>query len=361
VAVRWDDVRAVADGDDCDQRGLVLVTLADVEPEEVEWLWHARIPRGKVTLLVGDPGGGKSYATLAIAAALSRGEALPGDPSAGIPSSVILWNGEDGLADTIRPRAEKCGADLERVHFIESSKNDAGEPVPFGLGSLRRLAFELESRPEVSLVVIDPIAALLGAVDSHRDNEIRSALQPLVEMAATYGVAIVVVMHLRKAEATRSVYRVSGSIGFVGLARSVLLVARDEGSGRHAIAQLKHNLAGAVETIPFEIDDAGFRWGAADAGLTVERLLGANGNATATSRAKQAEDEILAALGEGPMDASELERAVINAGVSPKTFERARGSLCDRGLVKRSGGGRYGPIRWSLASSLAHEPSSRSK
>ncbi|MGH7745816.1 MAG: bifunctional DNA primase/polymerase, partial [Candidatus Dormibacteria bacterium] len=143
-------------------RALALRPLADVEPEEIEWLWAGRIPRGKVTLLVGDPGGGKSYMTLAIAAALSRGRPLPDDERDAAPCDAILWNGEDGPGDTIRPRAEQCGADLRRVHIIDAACNEAGERVPFGLASLDLLAAELAARPEVAMVVIDPIAALLG-------------------------------------------------------------------------------------------------------------------------------------------------------------------------------------------------------
>jgi hypothetical protein len=342
------------------ERSLVVRTLVDVEPEEIRWLWAGRIPRGKVTLLVGDPGSGKSFASLAISAALTHGRPLPGDNEGGEPTSVIVWNGEDGIADTIRVRAELCGAKLDRVHVVEATLDEGGSPVPFGLKDLRLLAEEIERRGDVGMVVIDPIAALLGGVDAHRDVEVRAALQPLAELATLSGVAVVVGMHLRKSEAARSLYRVGGSIGFVGIARSVLLVAKDEATGRSAIVPLKQNLAGEVEPIEFQIDADGFWWRGEASELSASRLLSAATGANDRSAIERAKDGIRVALTDGTLDATELERIVLGTGVSKKTFERARGDLHTGKELVRSGGGKYGPVRWTLKGSLAHDSLSRS-
>jgi hypothetical protein len=335
------------------RRSLTLRTLADVEPEAVSWLWGGRIPRGKVTLLVGDPGSGKSFASLAISAAVTHGRPLPGDEVGAEPASVIIWNGEDGIADTIRVRAEMCDARLERVHVIESAIEADGTIASFGLNHLRILAEEVERRSDVGLIVIDPIAALLGGVDAHRDSEVRAALQPVVELATRTGVAVVVIMHLRKSDASRSLYRVGGSIGFVGLARSVLLVAKDAESGRSAIAPLKQNLAAEMLPIEFRIDGDGFSWGGEAFDLNAGRLLSAPVSDDRPNRREEAEDAIRDALADGELTAADFDAAIVQrAGIARKTFDRARAAMRERGEIERRGGGKYGPVRW--ASSLSH-------
>lgn len=222
----------------------VQITCLDtVTPETVQWLWDKRIPLGKLTMLVGDPGGGKSFISLAIASAVTRGRRLPddkGDPSA--PARVLMLNFEDGLADTIRPRAEATGCDLARLAVIEGV-NEAGQPQPFGAHHIPMLDEQLGRMRDVRLLVIDPIAQLLGDVNTGKDNEVRAALQPLKELAERWNIAVVCVVHLRKAEAERTLYRVSGSIAFVGFARSVLLVAKEDDGGRRSISRIKGNLS----------------------------------------------------------------------------------------------------------------------
>jgi hypothetical protein len=341
-------------------RGLEIRTLSEVEPEIVQWLWRGRIPRAKVTLLVGDPGSGKSFASLDLAAAVTTGRPLPDDPGEREPGSVVMWNGEDGIADTLRPRAEQCGADLSRIKVIEGSRNDAGDTVPFRLGDLKLVDEWLTLHPEVEMVIIDPIAALLADVDAHKDTEVRSALQPLAELAERHRVAVVVVMHLRKSEAQRAIYRVGGSIGFVGLARSVLLVAKDEETGRRAIVPIKQNLCAEVPPVEFRIDGQGFSWcGAAD-DLSADRLLSTPRPVEERSALSEAEDKILEKLSEGPSPAKELERHLRLADVTRTTMNRARAHLNSRGKIRRSGGGVAGPVIWSLAAILTQEIHSHS-
>jgi len=339
---------------------LHIVTLADIEPEKVEWLWRGRVPRGKVTLIAGDPGGGKSFVTLAIAAAVTTGRALPDDPATHEPGSVLLWNGEDGIADTIRVRAETCGVNLGLLHAIEGVLDEDGRTCSFNLRALHHLETEVKRRGDVRLVVIDPLSALLAGVDTHRDADVRSQLQPLADFARSNSVAVVCVLHLRKSEAQRAVYRVGGSIGFVGLARSVLLVASDNETGRRAIAQMKPNLSGPVDPVEFDIDAEGFFWWRSCAPeLTPERLLSAPQPGEDASAFQEAEDIIREALSEGELLATELERRARSYGVSQKTFERARARL--RGVeIERLGGGKYGPVRWRLKSPLGQVSFSRS-
>jgi putative DNA primase/helicase len=340
------------------QRSLDLVRLAEVEPEELRWLWRGRIARGKVTMIVGDPGDGKSYLTLAIAAAISLGKALP-DGEATRASDCILWNGEDGLADTIRVRAERVGADLSRLHVIQAVTGSDGARVPFGLQHLPDLYAELERRGDVDLVVIDPLAALLAGIDAHKDAEVRSLLQPLSDLAIGTGVAVVVVAHLNKATAQRALYRVGGSIGFVGLARSVLLVARDHESGRRAVAQIKSNLAEQVPPIEFTIDDRGLWWGGIAEDLNSDRLLAAPMDGEERSAIDEAKRAILDALedAEGELSARELDKAMRAASISQRTCERARAALVRDGKIERQRSRFQGEVRWKLCTLRQGPPS----
>lgn len=200
--------------------------------------------------------------------------ALPDDGDPPARSQVLLWNGEDGIEDTIRVRAESVGVALERLHVIRGTIDGEGRREPFCLTDVARLAETIARVGDVSLVVVDPIAALLGGIDTHRDAEVRAALQPLVDLARDTRVAVLGVLHLRKSEAQRALYRVGGSIGFVGLARSVLLAAVDPESGRRAIAPLKANLSAQASPIEYRIDEEGrFWWGAIADDLDAEHLL----------------------------------------------------------------------------------------
>jgi hypothetical protein len=296
--------------------GLDLMPLTIVAPERLEWLWRHRIPRGKVTILCGDPGVGKSFASLAIAAAVTHGRPLP-DGESTEPSNVILWNAEDGLGDTIRPRAEKCGVDLERC-FVVNGK--------FGLSDIDKLRSAVQDK-SAALVIIDPIAALLAGVDSHKDNDIRAALQPLVDMAAHTGAAVLAIMHLRKAEAERALYRVGGSIGFTGLARSVLLCAADPEDGRRAIAPLKSNLAAAPSPVEFRIDTEGtFWWGLPSQELTADHLLRATKNVHGGA-VREAEAVLRQLLANGPRAAKDVEAVCKERMLSERSVTRARKNL----------------------------------
>ncbi|MGB6836938.1 MAG: AAA family ATPase, partial [Dehalococcoidia bacterium] len=170
----------------------ILVRLADVERQEVEWLWEGRLPKGRLTILDGDPGVGKSWLALAIATAITRGTSLPGQESAGEPANVLLLTAEDGLADTVRARLEDMGADLKGVTVLTAVHDKEGNERHLSLVD-NLAALDMALAPGgYGLVIIDPINAYLGiALDTHRDAALRSVLTPLAQLAERWGVAII--------------------------------------------------------------------------------------------------------------------------------------------------------------------------
>jgi hypothetical protein len=310
-------------------RTLDMVPLSMVASEEVTWLWAARIPQGKLTLLVGDPGQGKSYTTLGIAGAITTGQPLPGDESdvTKTPRSVIMWNGEDGIGDTIRPRAEKIGVDLDRLHVIRGMLDEESNPLAFEREDFHRIGKGIEQLGDVAMVVIDPIASLLGDIDTHRDAAVRGALRPFADFAERYHVAVLAVMHLRKDDADRAIYRVGGSIGFTGVARSVLLAAVDPDNGRRAIAPIKGNLSEKALPIEYRIDEEGHFWwvGVAEE-LTAEHLLRAPSHKRPSASRDEAKAYLLDALANGPRLVSDIE-AGLPSSISDRTYNRARKDL----------------------------------
>ena len=213
---------------------------------------------GKLTLLIGDPGLGKSLLTTDVASRVTRGRPFP-DGAPCESGSVIFLSAEDDAADTIRPRLDAAGADVSRVHILEAVR------VALTDGSLTEKPFNLETdsailegvlreHPDVRLIVIDPISAYLGGVDSHSNAEVRGILAPLVAFAGRFGVAVLCITHLRKS-AGAAIYRAISSIAFAAAARAVWAVASDPEDGdRRLLLAVKQNLSGNEGGLGFRID-----------------------------------------------------------------------------------------------------------
>jgi hypothetical protein len=293
-----------------------LVRLADVAPARLAWLWPGRVALGKLTLVEGDPGLGKSLLALDLAARVTRGLPMP-DGSAGLggPAGVVLLLAEDDLADTVRPRLDAAGADPARVVALAT----AGDPVDperppttLDVGALRHAIRAVDAR----LVVVDPLAAFLPArTDAHTDADVRRALAPLARLAAEERVAVLAIRHLNKNPHAPALYRGGGSIAFLAAARSALLVARHpDAAAQRVVAVLKSNLAEPAEALAFSIvaHDAPaprLAWHGAVA-YTASELLAAGSGAGAAERAS-ATEAVLAALptdgeGLGPREVAEV-------------------------------------------------------
>ena len=205
-----------------------MTRALDVEPREIDWLWAGRVPLGMMTMFAGDPKLGKSFVTLAMAAALSRGLPLPLSERPDQPASTILMSAEDDPARTIVPRLIAAGADLAKVHILESVVRANGdEALPNLRADIDAITAAAAGLGDCRLIVIDPVSAYLSGVDDNRNAVLRVVLTPLNRLAERLGAAVVLVTHLTKEASANGKHRVLGSIAFVGACRANYLFATD--------------------------------------------------------------------------------------------------------------------------------------
>lgn len=250
---------------------LKLIHMEDVVSKEVEWLWYPYIPYGKITIIEGDPGEGKTTLVLKLAAALSRGLPLPCDDDKEYePIHIIYQTAEDGIEDTIKPRLEKAGADCSMIRVIDETVKE----LLMTDDRLEQAIIETKAR----LIILDPIQAYIGAtVDMHRANEIRPVLKHLGIIAEKHNCAIILIGHMNKASGSKSTYRGLGSIDIQATARSVLLVARlrDKPNIR-IMAHDKSSLAPAGDAIGFEMTEDNGMVCIGPYDITIDELLSGN-------------------------------------------------------------------------------------
>ena len=236
--------------------------LSEIETQPIAWLWENRIPQGKITLLEGDPGMGKSLLAIDIAAHVSTGRPMTGD-STGKIGSVILIAPEDGAADTIKPRVAAAGGDLSRIHLLNTVEsldvNDVKKlklyQKPF---SLAKNLFDLEQtiiQTKAILVVLDPLTAVLGHnIDSSRDQGIREIFTPLALLAESTNCAFLIVRHLKKGASDNLLYRGAGAIGIIAAARTCLTIFYDPADEKkRVLAVTKSNLAEPPKNLSYQV------------------------------------------------------------------------------------------------------------
>lgn len=309
---------------------LKLLTMSDIPAEEVRWLWYPYLPRGKITIIQGDPGEGKTTFVLALASLLTRGLPVPGNTESQPPMNIIYQTAEDGLADTVKPRLTALGADCSRVLVIDESERELTL-------SDRRLAQAIQETG-AGLLVLDPIQAYLGdGVDMHRANEVRPIFKRLGQLAEQTGCAIVLVGHMNKMQGAKSAYRGLGSIDFRVAARSVLLVGRSKDDAEtRVVVHDKSSLAPEGASILFSLHaDTGFSWsGFCD--TTASELL--SGSSPAATKTEQAERLLLELLEKGEISSEELVRRSSALGISERTLKIAKQN---QGVVSVRRGGRW--------------------
>lgn len=301
------------------KKELKLIQMSQVEVEKIQWVWYPYIPYGKITVVQGDPGEGKTTFVLALIALLTKGESLPEEETGAEPINVIYQTAEDGLADTIKPRLLSVGADCSRVLVIDENE------VELTLSD-ERLEQAIK-KTNAKVIVLDPIQAYLGGdVDMHRANEIRPIMKRLALLAERTDCAVILIGHMNKMGGAKSAYRGLGSIDIRAAVRSVLVVGRvkDEPTLR-IVAHDKSNLAPEGKSIAFELDpDTGFAWkGYCE--TTVDELL--CGNGSLLSKTAQAEKLLKDLLSEGEMLSEEITNQAKELDISNRTLKIAKQNI----------------------------------
>ena len=336
----------------------VIVKLAEVTPKPIQWLWRNRIARGKLTLVAGDPGLGKSVLSLDIAARVTRGAPWPDDPGSAAPvGAVILLSAEDDIEDTIRPRLDAAGADVSRVVALTAvrASDDQGEysrPVDLS-HDLHHVEATMDEVTDCRLVVIDPLTAYLGRTDSHKNAEIRALLAPLAELAGRRGVAVLAVTHLRKSGGP-AVYRSMGSLAFTAAARAVWAVAKDKADNeRRLFIPVKNNLARDRSGLAYRIVEGKLpnvpcvNWEPDPVDISADDALASD---DAGDGHDDAQDWLREALADGEMRAADVLKQGRSNGYSDKALRKAFKAIGAQ--RRREGFGRGGTWYWSLPDSI---------
>ena len=307
-----------------------LVTLySDVKSEKIHWLWYPFIAYGKVTLLQGDPGDGKSTMMLSLISELSTGGRTPDGKDLGRPQHVIYQCSEDGAADTIKPRLEKCGADCTNIAFIDEEDYDG-----ITLDDERLYEAIAEFCPK--LVVIDPIQAYVSnPSDLQMATKARKLLRRLSTWAEAFDCAVVLIGHMNKQENARGLYRAVGSIDVVATARSVLQIERDNHDPDiRILRQIKNSLGPSDTVMRFEIrKDTGFRWMEAEYQSVQSDLEPEKKVLVFSSKTEKAAYLIRAYLKDGKVLSSDMYERLKKEDISHRTAEKTRmsmGVICRR-------------------------------
>jgi len=334
--------------------GLEIICAADIVPRAIRWLWPGWLALGKVAILAGAPGAGKTTLALSLAATTTRGGDWPDGSPGDKPGNVLIWSGEDDPIDTLTPRLHAAGADHQFVHFVtgvrEGRRSRSFDPAT----DMPRISALLEVL-EIKLLIIDPIVSAVKG-DSHKANEVRRSLQPIIDQAMQRGCAVLGITHFSKGSGGGNpLDRVIGSQAFGALARIVLVAGRDEHSeGGRVLARAKSNIgpddggvAYRVETVTLHpgISTACVRWGERLKGSAREILGDVEEVREEPASAVEAAGVWLKEfLAQGPRKSNEIRAAAEYACISWRSLIRAKKELGIRDF--RQGFGPDSAVWW---------------
>ncbi len=310
-----------------------IICLADIEPKTIHWLWEDYIPFGMLSGIQGDPGSGKSYIMMKIAADITRGITPPnifGEPGKMEPRNVVIVNGEDDLQHTIAPRLVAMNADRNRCFTLDERNN------PLDFSQVKRIEAVIK-RTRPALVIFDPIQAFLGAkVDMHRANEVRPVMTRIMALAQEYMFACCFVGHMNKYGGGKAQYRGLGSIDFSAIYRTQFLVGDNrKEQGAKLFVQIKNNLSIYAPAQGFRIEgDRNITWTGPDHGATAQDVL-LEAQDREGSKVKEASDWLLQTLEESPYYATDLEEKALEADIPQRTLRRARSALVDAWKIEK--------------------------
>jgi hypothetical protein len=336
-----------SDEDIGSQTGLVVVRASTVKIKPIKWIWPGILAAGKFVLLAGDPGLGKSQVSLFICSVISNGGQWPVSGEIyNEKDNILILSAEDGNNDVIVPRLKAVKADLERIHIIEAVKTEDGKEKTFDLSNdvekLEKLAMLVDN---VKMIIIDPISAYLGKIDSHRNTEVRNALNPVIKFCEEIGACLLCVTHLNKGGGSgNALSRVTGSIAFSAAARASFVITRDpDNPDRRLMLPLKNNLAKDTHGFAYKIEEKEVSgiittcvaWESDKINLSAEEVL--------TTQGGKAENKLFAEeflreeLKDGfEIPSKELYKRAEEHGISPKvlwnTKDKIGAKACKKGF-----------------------------
>jgi putative DNA primase/helicase len=358
------------------RRELVMCNLSDVEPERIDWLWPGRLAVGKLTIVAGEPGLGKSQLAIYIASCITLGAEWVCSGGRAPRGRVLMLSAEDGLADTVRPRFDAAGGDPAMVSVIRATQCAGPDGVSRGTfnlaADLSLLEAEISRLGDVVLVIIDPLSSYMLNVDSHKNTDVRSILEPVSEMGERLRVAILATSHLSKGEG-KAINRIIGSIAFVAAARAVFTVVADpEDETRRLLLSVKNNIASAQQGLAFRLEQreiapgilgSAVMWDeTASVSLTADQVLAGAGSHASTKT--DAVEFLRDILSNGPVPVREIELQAVEASLladgkpigQSKPFRTAREEL---GVKPQRSGGLGSQGRWVWALPDAKVPPAR--
>jgi putative DNA primase/helicase len=310
---------------------------ADIKPMAIDWLWPGWLPAGKLTILAGAAGTGKTTLALGLGAVITTAGRWPDGAASTKKGNVLVWSSEDVADDTLVPRLIASGADLTRCHFIEGIVQH-GESVPFDPSQdIPELHRAVERIGGAALLIIDPIVSAVAG-DMHRANDVRRSLQAVVDFAEAHSCAVIGITHFAKGGAGKAPQdRVIGSQAFGALARMVLVTAKEEGSARRVLARAKSNIAPDDGGVAYSLDLVAIEGGiaatrAAWEGViegTAREILGAveYDETDVGGERQDAEQFLRDLLADGPLSTKQIKIDASGAGYSWRTIERAKRDL----------------------------------
>jgi energy-coupling factor transporter ATP-binding protein EcfA2 len=335
-----------------------LVSFADIEERAIDWMWEGFIPKGKLLLLAGAGGSGKSTITCSFAATITNAGLWPDHSQCGAAANYLIWSSEDDPNDIIKPRLLAANANVHRCRFIQGAKDEEGNTRSFDpANDMEHLSEAVASLGNVSMVVIDPIVQAVQG-DMYRPNEVRRSLQPIVDFASRFNCAVVGITHVTKGSRdTESVDRILGSTAFKDFARGALMVGREEGTNNRVMVRAKSNLGqdsgGFLFTIESKelhrnINTSRIVWGNFIDGSARSILAKIEGGTEADGEKMQvAKRFLIEVLSNGPTPAKELiNHASEGYGIKEDTLRRAFTALS--GMITRSGFGKGSLSMWTL-------------